>query len=339
MQGKAQLRGAWRRRGWHLAPGEPQRLEPLDACERKAVHRSAWLALGERVTVPPSLRLVREGFPERPAYDTAVSRALMLRVAEGREPETFRLHRPGATLAFGRRDASRPGYPTAVTAATAAGFAAVQRLAGGQAAVFHQETLAFSHEVADPAPRRGIHERFCVISDVMSAALRRLGVDARVGEVAGEYCGGAYSVNARGIRKLVGVGQRIITGAAHVGGVVVVAGSDRVRHVLVPVYAALEIPWQPVTVGSVEDEIGPLSAEVVAEAIIDELDLRYDLVEGQLNRDTLELGEALEADHCVHRTMHHCAHDAVSRTSVESPRQVRKDGGPLASAADRNWRV
>ncbi|MDP8961805.1 MAG: lipoate--protein ligase family protein [Actinomycetota bacterium] len=288
---------------------------------------------------PLPLRLVRDAFPERPAYDAAVSRALMLRIAARQEPETFRLHRPGRTLAFGRQDARRPGYPAAVSAAAAAGFTPVQRLAGGRAAVFHEDSLAFSHELADPAPRRDIHERFCAISDLMSAALRRLGVDAHVGEVAGEYCAGAYSVNARGVRKLVGVGQRIITGAAHTGGVVVVAGSDRVRRVLVPVYAALEIPWQPVTVGSVEDEIGPLSAEVVAEAIIAELELRYDLVEGQLNRDTLELAEALEADHGVAHDVHACVRDAGPETSVEFPQKVRKDRGTLASAARAKRRV
>lgn len=245
------------------------------------------------------LRLVRDGFPDRPAYDTAVSRALMLRVAAGEEPETFRLHRPGMTLAFGRQDVRQPGYQEAVSVAGATGFAAVQRLAGGRAAVFHRDTLAFSHAVADPAPRRGIHERFSATSHLMRAALRRLGVDAHVGEVAGEYCAGAYSVNARGSHKIVGVGQRLVPGAAHVGGVVVTAGSERVRHVLVPVYSALQIPWQPDTVGSVEDEIGPISADDVAEAIIDGLSVRFDLFEGHLSHDVLQLAEALEDDHCV----------------------------------------
>lgn len=288
---------------------------------RGLVPEGCWSGCHEPVSKLAVLRLVRDGFPERPAYDTAVSRALMLRVAAGEEPETFRLHGPGATLAFGRQDLREPGYPAAVGVARAAGFAAVQRLAGGRAAVFHPDTLAFSHEVPDPAPRRGIHERFFAISDLMRAALRRLGVDARVGEVPGEYCPGAYSINARGTRKIVGMGQRLVTGAAHVGGVVVAAGSDRVRHVLVPVYAALGIPWQPSSVGSVEDEIGPISADVVVEAIIDELALRYDLVDGHFNRETLQLAEALEADHLV------------TPSFGELTERPRHDGGPLAAAA------
>ena len=56
----------------------------------------------------------------------------------------------------------------------------------------------------------------------MERALQRLGVDARVGEVPREYCPGDYCVNARGQTKLAGIGQRLIKGAWHIGGVIVV---------------------------------------------------------------------------------------------------------------------
>jgi hypothetical protein len=59
----------------------------------------------------------------------------------------------------------------------------------------------------------------------------------------------------------MGVGQRIIEGAAHVGGVIVVSGSDRVREVLVPVYRALGLEWNPDTVGSLEDDIPGMTWE------------------------------------------------------------------------------
>ena len=71
-----------------------------------------------------------------------------------------------------------------------------------------------------------------------------LGVDARVGEVAGEYCPGEFSVNARGAAKLAGIGQRVVVGGAHVGGVIVVRGAGRIREVLTPIYEALEIDWR-----------------------------------------------------------------------------------------------
>ena len=79
------------------------------------------------------------------------------------------------------------------------------------------------------------------MSGWIAAALCDLGVDARVGEVEGEYCPGEYSVNARGALKLMGVGQRIVRGAAHVGGVLVVGRSDRTRRVLEPVYRLKDV--------------------------------------------------------------------------------------------------
>ena len=91
----------------------------------------------------------------------------------------------------------------------------------------------------------------------------------------GEYCPGEYSVNARGARKLMGVGQRVIRGAAHVGGVLVVRDSGRVRRALEPVYDAMRVAWDPATAGSVEDEIGATTRDDVAAALLAELRARF----------------------------------------------------------------
>ena len=130
-------------------------------------------------------------------------------------------------------------------AARAQGFEAVLRVAGGRAAVFHEGAIALAHAVPDPAPRKGIHARFEASAALVAAALRRVGVDARVGEVPGEYCPGTYSVNAAGERKLAGLGQRLIAGASYMGGVLVVSDGARVREVLAPVYDALGLEWEP----------------------------------------------------------------------------------------------
>ncbi len=140
-------------------------------------------------------------------------------------------------------------------------------------------------------------ERFELASGVVTAALRSLGVDARVGEIPGEYCPGAWSVNARGRTKLAGIGQRLITGGAHVGAVVVARGSGALRAALEPVYAALELDWDPATVGSVEDEVGETTLERVEEAIVAELGRHFELVEAELDPATLALGEELAAGH------------------------------------------
>jgi lipoate-protein ligase A len=212
--------------------------------------------------------MLEDAVPGEPALDTALSRALLEAVASGTRPETLRLYRPDDVVAFSGLDAASPGFAKAVAAAREAGFAAALRLAGGRAAVFHTETLAFAWAMPVADLRGGIEERFAAVAGWVAAALRRLGVDARVGEVPGEYCPGAHSVNAGGRVKLMGVGQRVVRGAAHVGGVLVVCGSGRVRAVLEPVYAALGLPFDPATAGAVEDEIGAVDPEEVAGALL-----------------------------------------------------------------------
>jgi lipoate-protein ligase A len=212
-----------------------------------------------------------DSFPTRPAYDTAVSRALLVAVGEGRSPAALRLYDPGEVVAFSLLDRVQPGFREAVAAARAQGFDAVLRLAGGRAAVFTRETLGFAWCVPDPEPRANIAARFDEIAGAIAAALRRLGVDARVGEVPGAYCPGDWSVNASGQRKLMGVGQRVVRGAAHTGGVIVVGGSARVREVLEPIYAELGFPFAPESAGAIEDEVGPVSIEAVRDALLAEL--------------------------------------------------------------------
>ena len=245
----------------------------------------------------PALRLLTDSFPDDPVLDTALSRALMARVAAGELPETLRIARPGAIVAFGKRDAVSPDYPSAVHAARAAGFEAVERLAGGRAAVFHEHTIAFAHAVPDPEPRTRVGERFERTAQIMAGALRRLGVDARIGEVPGEYCPGTHSVNARGERKLMGVGQRLVAGAAHVGGVVVVDGAERVVDVLVPVYAALSLDWRPRATGSVAAEAPSVTWEAVVGAILAEYGERYELEPAELDAATLDLASRLAPNH------------------------------------------
>ena len=97
----------------------------------------------------------------------------------------------------------------------------------------------------------------------------------------------------------MGVGQRIVSGAAHVGGVVVVGGSGRIRDVLTPVYDALAHDWSPGTVGSVEDELGEARFDDVRQAIADEFAERYELHEDALPAAVTERALTLEADHAV----------------------------------------
>jgi lipoate-protein ligase A len=212
-------------------------------------------------------------------------------------PETLRLGQPGRVVAFGKRDAVSPHYAEALREARARDFDAVQRLGGGRPAVYHEATIVFGHAAPDPDPKPGIGARFELVAGIIAAALRRLGVDAQVGEVPGEYCPGAHSVNAAGRRKLMGVGQRLIAGGAHVGGVVVVDGAEVVNEVLDPVYAKLGLSFDPRATGSVAEESPGTTPKAVRAAILEEYAARYELESGELDEETLVLARRLAPEH------------------------------------------
>lgn len=258
------------------------------------------------------LRVIDASFAGEADLGTAISAALMRRVARGQIEPTMRLHRTGPILAFGRLDKLRPGYERAVALAREHGYEPIERLAGGRAAVFHEGTLSFSRASRQSGVYAGTRERFEEASQTIAAAFGRLGLDARVGAVPGEYCPGDYSVNAGGRVKLAGVGQRVIIGGAHVGGVVVVRGAGRIRAILEPVYEALELEWDPASAGSIAAELGeedepraaaepdPLIARTVA-ALRAELSESFELEDAELDEGTRRLATELRADHTAPR--------------------------------------
>jgi len=221
----------------------------------------------------------------------------MLRVAEGALPETLRIARPATTVAFAKRDAVAEGYAEAVRAARGHGFEATLRLAGGRAAVFHDGTMEIGHAVPADEPRTDIHRRFERTAGRLARALGRLGVDARVGEVPGEYCPGSYSVNARGATKLAGVGQRIVAGGSHTGVVLVVSGEGRINDVLRPVNDALGLAWAPEVTGSVAAERPGTSWDAVRDALLAEYARDYELIEAGVDDATLALARELAPEH------------------------------------------
>ena len=191
------------------------------------------------------MQLVRQSFPGRPAFDIAVSHALLLRVARAQSPATLRAYRPSPTLAFGRLDALRPGYAAAREAALRHGFTPVLRLGGGHAAAFDEGSLVLEEVTPQPAVAQGLSERFERMTDLLAGAVAGVGADARIGELPGEYCSGAWSVNVGGRTKVAGTAQRVVRGAALVTAVIVVTGGERVRAVLVDVYEALGLERNP----------------------------------------------------------------------------------------------
>jgi octanoyl-[GcvH]:protein N-octanoyltransferase len=189
------------------------------------------------------------------AFELAISHALLTRVAARELPTTLRIYRPAPAVAFGKLDTLRPGYGAALDAARGHGYEPVLRLPGGHAAAYNRESLCVDVVWALDDPIPGTHGRFAAEGERLAGALRTLGVDARVGEVPGEYCPGAYSVNARGRSKLIGTAQRVVRGAALLGASIVVGDGPGVRAVLDDVYAALDFAWDASTAGAIDEEV------------------------------------------------------------------------------------
>lgn len=239
--------------------------------------------------------------PAEEGLDTAIARALLLRAGDGLVSESFRLHVPGRVVAFGKHDTLMSGYPEAVAAARRRGFQAVERLAGGRAAVFHERTLSFSWTIPGTDPTSGVTRRFEMLTDLIVASFARLGISTEVGEVPGEYCPGRFSVHHGGTSKLMGVGQRLTKSAAHIGGVIVVGDSGLVNAALGDVYPALGVWFDPGATGSLQDIDPTITMERARLAVLEELATRRNTTPGTIDSDTLALARRLTPEHVAPR--------------------------------------
>jgi octanoyl-[GcvH]:protein N-octanoyltransferase len=210
----------------------------------------------------------------------------------------LRIYRPAPTLAFGRLDALRPGFAAAASAARAHGFEPVVRAPGGHAVAYHEGCLVVDEVLPHADPIAGLQNRFARSADTLAAALRGVGVDTRVGRIAGEFCPGDHTVSARGAIKLVGSAQRVIRHASLLASSIAVTDGAALRAVLEDVYAALELDWDPATAGGVADEV-PVGVADVERAVVAAFAHRETLVPGDLDAATLARAAELEPRHAV----------------------------------------
>jgi lipoate-protein ligase A len=232
------------------------------------------------------------------AVELALAHVLLRRASRGEAGATLRVYRPAArAVAFGRRDTRLPGFAGAVDASREAGFEPVVRASGGRAVAYTSASVVVDHVSPDQHSPAGIDERFARFGGLFADLLRGLGVDARVGEVPGEYCPGSQSVNARGAVKLVGTAQRMVRDAWLFSSVVVVDDSSLVRPLLTMVYDALGLPFDPASVGSVRDERPSATAERVEQAVVAAYSSEYRLEPAELDPEAVRDARALADDH------------------------------------------
>lgn len=221
----------------------------------------------------------------------------MRRVSAGEVTEALRVYRPlGPVVVFGRRDTRLPGFGAAVAAARAAGFEPLVRAVGGRPVAYTDQALVVDHVKREPLAPDGMQTRFTYYGSLYADVLKTLGIDARVGPVPGEYCPGAQSINARGVVKLVGTGQRVVPNGWLFSALVVTGDDERLRPLLTDIYRHLELPFDAASVGSLSTEVPGLTVDSVERHLLD----AYGATTPQpLDDVTLDLAKSLAADHRV----------------------------------------
>jgi lipoate-protein ligase A len=173
-----------------------------------------------------------------------------------------RVWSPPPALSFGRLDLLSPNIERAAAVARREGVEPVRRLAGGRAAAIGPDTACLGFAAPVESVASGMQERYEALAAMVLDALARLGIEARIGELSGEWCAGTWSVLA-GDGKVGGLAQRVIRGGAWAEAAVVVTGVPALRDALDRVHGALGLTWRPETLVGLED----VSAEEVRGAL------------------------------------------------------------------------
>ncbi|WP_227352830.1 lipoate--protein ligase family protein [Haladaptatus salinisoli] len=234
------------------------------------------------------MRVLR-GRAETREGDGEVTAAMLSETAETGEP-AVRVWTPHRQVAFGRRDARAEDFEVAKSVARACGFEPVERSVGGRAVAYTGTTVAFARTTPLEDMRTGMEERYAEVTEAVQRAFWRLGVPAQRGEPPRSFCPGNYSLQWKG--KLAGVAQRVRTGAALVSGVIVVDDHGEIAGVLDPIYAALDVPFDPDSVGSIAKVGGDadpgLVVETVEELLVGDADPAVERVEANARDERAE---------------------------------------------------
>ncbi|HET7323283.1 MAG TPA: lipoate--protein ligase family protein [Halococcus sp.] len=202
-----------------------------------------------------------DGRAEDIETDRERTREMLEHTAATGEP-AVRAWTPHRQVAFGRRDAREEGYDEAKQVAEEHDFPAVERDVGGRAVAYTGSTVAFART---ESAEEGIQKRYVRATTDLQVAFHRLGVRARTGEPPDSFCPGSHSLQAEG--KIAGLAQRVTSGAALVAGIIITRDTDEIVEVLESVYAALDVPLDPDSVGSIERAGGDSDPETVAHTV------------------------------------------------------------------------
>jgi octanoyl-[GcvH]:protein N-octanoyltransferase len=249
------------------------------------------------------MELLLPGRFDDPGMAYAYQRTIFEEVAAGERPPTVSITPSSHHVGVTRRDTLRPGFGEAVRAAYGEGYPVLVRGAGGGATAASEGTFGFS--IVRPAgdTQRGIGERYDEAATLVLGAFSRLGIrGAEIGEVRDEFCPGDHSIRAGDFEsgmKLVGIAQRVTKRATSVGGIVLVWGEGELARVLSGVYAAMNLPMRPESVGSLRRGGSEVRVEDVIGAFAAEVKLRYDAVPIPLDERTMWRARKCRTEHLI----------------------------------------
>lgn len=208
-----------------------------------------------------------------------------------------RIYRPAPTVAFSGFEQRLDGFADAVSETLAFGFEPVVRPAGGRMVALDQDWVVI--DIITPenyleVAHRDVYEEF---GATFVSLLRGLGVDASMGAVAGEYCPGDYSINARGATKLVGTAQRVRRGARLFSACIPFSISNNVATLFERINSSLKLDWNPLTLAGVSDEVPGLTFEELEKEIFNHFAPQLDasITLSDVYRDSRELTQKLSA--------------------------------------------
>ncbi len=252
--------------------------------------REPWcgpLPVDERVEI-----LVAEPLDD-PELGFGLQQAVLEEVGAGERGPTALIWSSSRYVGATRQETRLPDFVAATEAASGLGFPVLIRNSGGGAVAANRGSLSFSLTVPVEDLRHGLYERYSGGLDLISSALRRVGVEAEGGEVDGEFCPGAYSVRSGGPWgvKHAGLAQRVTRRAARLEALVLVSQTDEVRAVLERFYGILGLPFRPESVGDL-----PADVTQVIKALSEEVRERYTVSGGRIGETTMDRARALRRE-------------------------------------------
>ncbi|CAN5722650.1 hypothetical protein BH24ACT22_BH24ACT22_05020 [soil metagenome] len=236
------------------------------------------------------MEILAAGYLDNPEDGFGLQQVLMQDMASVLRGPTALTWSSSRYIAPTRRETRLPGFGRASRIAEDLGYPVLVRNSGGGIVAANEGSISFSLTFPVQDLRHGLYERYSDGLALISSALRNLGVPAEAGEVAGEFCPGAYSVRSGGKRgvKHAGLAQRVKRLSARLEALILVSDTEGLIPVLESLHGSLDLPFR-------RDSVADMNASVpqVIEALTQEVRTRYNSVNTSVDRETLERAQAM----------------------------------------------